>query len=235
MKTTFLIAVLCISHLAFSQNETSFTIGRKHYADENYAEAIKYLNQAAVEEPNNAQVPYFLGRTYLDMSEYKKSAEYMEKAITMDTTRANWIYELSLVYYAVPDDKKCLYYMELAGAKGYKRTNDYMENLANAYINVKQYEKGAEILKELSKKKPSDKEILYQTAQAYYNGKKFQEAIDTWDVLLGMDKTNADALYMIGLSYQKMGDKQKGQQLCDRAIEMNPALRSKRQQMGGNL
>ena len=34
---------------------------------------------------------------------------------------------------------------------------------------------------------------------------------------------------MIGLSYQKKGEKQKGQQLCDKAIEMDPSLNSLRQ------
>ena len=34
-------------------------------------------------------------------------------------------------------------------------------------------------------------------------------------------------------NFKKKGEKEKGQQLCDKAIEMDPSLRSKRQQMGG--
>ena len=40
---------------------------------------------------------------------------------------------------------------------------------------------------------------------------------------------------MIGLCYQKKGEKAKGQQLCDKAIEMDPSLASlkqKKQMMG---
>lgn len=234
MKNILFVLVF-ISNIIYAQTETSLSKGRKAYSDEDYPEALKLFTQAATEEPNNAQVPYLTGRIYLEMSDYKKSAEYLMKAIAMDSTRSNWIYELSLVYYAMPDYKKSLEYMLLAGEKGYKKTNDYLENLGSAYVNAKQYEKGAETLNEVLKKKPSDKELLYQTAQAWFKAGKYQEAIDTWDVLFGIDKTNAEVLYMIGLSYQKKGDKQKGQQLCDKAIDMNPSLKDKRQQMGGNF
>lgn len=234
MKSLLFLLVF-ISNIAIAQTETSLSRGRKAYSDENYPEALKLFTQAAIEDPNNAQVPYLTGRIYLEMSDYKKSAEYLMKAISMDSTRSNWIYELSLIYYAMPDYKKSLEYMLLAGAKGYKKTNDYLENLGNAYVNAKQYNEGAEILNEVLKKKPNDKELLYQTAQAYYNARKYQEAIDTWDVLFGLDKTDAEVLYMIGLSYQKKGDKQKGEQLCDKAIDMNPSLKNRRQQMGGDF
>jgi tetratricopeptide (TPR) repeat protein len=225
----YLLIFLFICNYSFAQTETFLSKGRKAYADENYPEALKLFTQAATEEPNNAQVPYLTGRVYLDMSDYKKSAEYLMKAIAMDSTKSNWIYELSLVYYAIPDYPKSLQYMLLAGEKGYKKTNDYLENLGNAYVNTKQYEKGAETLNEVLQKKPTDKEILYQTAQAWFKAKKYQQAIDTWDVLFGLDKTDAEVLYMIGLAYQQKGDKEKGQQLCDKAIDMNPSLKNRRQ------
>lgn len=207
----------------------SFIIGKSYYEQENYGEAVKHLQMASKEEPARAEIPYILGRSYLDMSNYKQSAGFFEKAIALDSSKVNWIYEAGLVFYAIPDYKKSLVYIELAGAKGYKKSNDYLENLGNAYINVKEYNKGIEILKEVMKRKPSDQELIYQVAQAYFKAKKYQEAIDTWDIVLGIDKTNANVLYMIGLSYQKKGEKQKGQQLCDKAIEMDPSLNSLRQ------
>lgn len=221
--------------ISFSQAGTALQTGRQQYQDENYAEALKSFNKAASEEPDNPQVPYLTARTYLDMSNYRQAAAYLEKAIAMDSSRSNWIYECGLIYYAIPDYKKSLRYLILAGDKGYKKTNDYLENLGSGYINVNEYEKGLEILKEVLKKKPSDPELLYQIAQAYFKSGKFQQAIDHWDQVLTIDKNNAEVLYMIGLSYQKAGDKQKGQQLCDKAIEMDPSLRSKREKRGGEL
>ena len=213
----------------------SYIIGKSYYEQENYGEAIKHLQNASKEEPARAEIPYFIGRSFLDMSNYKQSAVFFEKAIALDSSKVTWIYEAGLVFYAIPDYKRSLSYIELAGNKGYKKSNDYLENLGNAYINVKEYDKGIEVLKEVLKKKPSDQELIYQVAQAYFKAKKYQEAIDTWDVALGLDKTNANVLYMIGLSYQKKGEKQKGQQLCDKAIEMDPSLNHLRQKQDAGM
>ena len=215
-----------------SQKPVNYMIGHSYYQLENYGEAIKYLGQAAKEEPARGEIPYTIGRSYLEMSNYKQAAANFEKAISLDSSKANWIYETGLVFDAINDSKKALYYIELAGNRGYTKGNDYLENLANAYINAGQNEKGIEILKQVLQRKPTDQELLYQVAQAYYKTGKYQLAIDYWDQALAQDKTNAKVLYMIGLSYQKKGDKQKGMQLCDRAIQMDPSLKSLKQQQG---
>lgn len=217
-----------------SRNKTSpvnYIIGRSYYEQENYAEAMKWLTKAAAEEPGRAEIPYIMGRAYLDMSNYKQAASNFDKAIALDSTKAQWIYEAALVHYAVPDYPGSLRLMLLAGQKGYPRNNDYLTNLGNAYVNVKQFDKGAELYKEVLQRRPNDQELLYNLAQAYYDGKQYQQAIDTWDQLFGLDKTNAKVLYMIGMSYQKKGDKGKGQALCDKAIEMDPSLAKNKQKM----
>ncbi len=216
-----------------SKNKTSpvnYIIGRSYFEQENYAEAMKWLEKAAAEEPSRGEIPYIMGRAYLDMSNYKQAANYFDKAIALDSTKAQWIYEASLVHYAVPDYPGSLRLMLLAGEKGYPKNNDYLTNLGNAYVNVKQYDKGAELYKEVLKRRPNDQELLYNLAQAYYDGKKYQEAIDTWDQLFGLDKSNAKVLYMIGMSYQKKGDNEQGMKLMDRAIQMDPSLKKLREE-----
>jgi len=210
-----------------------YIIGKSYYEQEDHGKAIPALELAFREEPQRAEIPYTIGRAYLDMGNNKQSVVYLERAIALDSSKTNWIYECGLAYSVVPDHKKSLQFIELAGSKGYKKSNDYMENLGNAYLNAGVFEKGIAILGELIKKKPSDAELIYQAAQACYQNGKYREAIGYWDQALELDNTNARALYMIGLSYQKMGEKQKGQQLCDRAIQMDPSLQSLRQQQGG--
>ena len=233
MKNLILIVTLFMGVACFAQTETSLQLARKQYQEENYAEVIKLLEKAAAEEPDNAQVPYLMGRAYVDMSNYKKAVTFLEKAIAMDSSKSNWVYECALVYQAVPNYRKSLELMILAGQKGYKKTNDYLENLGNTYITLGEYAKGIELLNEVLKKKPSDPELIFQIAQANYKSGKYDDAIVLWDRLFREDSTNAEALYMIGLSYQKRGDKAKGQSICDKAIQMDPSLRSKRQQTGG--
>lgn len=204
--------------------KVNFYIGKVNYDQDNYGDAIKFLNAASKEDPQNAEVPYMIAHSYADMMNYKLCIPYFQKAIDLDTTKNYWVYELGLVYYAMNDDKNALKYIIMAGDRGYKKDNDYMENLGIAYLDVGNLEEGVNILNELLAKRPSDLNLLNMVAEAYYYKGKFQNAMDYWDKILGYDKTNASALYMIGMCYQKKGEKDKGIQLCDKAIEMDPSL-----------
>jgi tetratricopeptide (TPR) repeat protein len=208
-----------------------YFIGKASYDQENYGQAIKYLNMAAQEEPNNAEVPYLIARSYADMMNYKYAIPFFEKALAMQPDNTRWMYETGLMYYASHDDKNSLKYLLMAGEKGYKKDNEYLENLAIAYLNTGNTDKGLEILNEALSRRPADMELLNMIAEANYDAKRYEKAIEYWDKVLEFDKQNASALYMIGMSYQKKGDKQKGQALCDKAIEMDPSLARNKQKM----
>lgn len=210
----------------------SYYVGRVHYDNDNYGEAIRILIEAAKEDPTNAEIPYMIAHSYADMLNYKLAIPYFLKAIELKPAESYWVYELGLICYAMHDDKNALKYILEAGEKGYRKDNDYIENLGIAYLNVGDLDEGVKILNEILIKKPSDMNLLNMIAEAYYYKGKFQDAMDYWDRILGYDKTDASALYMIGMCYQKKGGKEntaKGVQLCDKAISMDPSLASYRQ------
>ncbi len=212
--------------------KVAYYMGRVNYDNDNYGVAIKQLNEAAIEDPTNAEIPYLLAHSYADMMNYKLAIPYFLKAIELKPTEAYWVYELGLICYAMHDDKNALKYILDAGAKGYKKDNDYLENLGIAYLNVGELDEGVKILNEILIKKPSDMNLLNMIAEAYYYKNKFDLAMGYWDRILEYDKTDATSLYMIGMCYQKKGGKEntaKGIQLCDTAIGMDPSLASYRQ------
>ncbi|GAC1419954.1 MAG: hypothetical protein NVS1B13_21800 [Flavisolibacter sp.] len=209
--------------------KVAYYIGKANYEKENLGEAIKYLDFAAKELPDNAEIPYTIARAYADMQNYKPAINYFQKAIKLNSSEPRWIYEMALIYYAIPDDKNALKYMLEAGSKGYKKDNEYLQNLGIAYINSGQFTLGIETFKDLLSRRPSDMSLLSLLAQACYDAKKYDEAINYWDQVLKMDNKNADALYMIGMSLQKNGQKEKGIALCDKAIQMDPNLQSLKQ------
>jgi tetratricopeptide (TPR) repeat protein len=211
--------------------KTAFYIGKANYETENYGEAIKFLNIAATEDPQNAEVPYMSARSYADMMNYKQAMPFFEKALQLSPDNNRWMYETGLMYYAMHDDKSALKYLLLAAEKGYKRDNEYLENLAIAYLNTKETDKGMAILKESLARRPSDANLLGMIAEASYDARRYDDAILYFDQLLALDKQNASALYMIGMSYQKKGEKGKGEALCDRAIQMDPSLARNKQKM----
>ncbi len=204
--------------------KTAYYIGKAYYSQENYGEAIKYLTIANAEDPQNPEVPYLVARSYADMMNFKQAIPFFEKSLALQPDNSRLMYEMGLIYYAIPDDKNSLKYFLMAAEKGYKRDNEFLENLAIAYLNNKEIDKGLDILSESLNRRPSDMNLLNMIAEANYDAKRYDAAISYWDKILSMDKQNASALYMIGMSYQKKGDKQKGMALCDKAIEMDPSL-----------
>jgi tetratricopeptide (TPR) repeat protein len=215
--------------------KVNYYLGKINYDRENYGDALKYLNAAAKDDPNNAEVPYMIGRSYADMQNYKQAIPFYQKAIGLDDSKYGWEYELGLICYANNNNKDALKYILMAGEKGYPKDNGYMQNLGIAYIDAGKFNEGIAVLNDVLKKRPSDLSLLDMIAQSYYENGKYDDAMNNWDAILGYDKTNASALYMIGMCYLKKGEKAKGQQLCDKAIEMDPSLAvyKQKKQMAG--
>jgi tetratricopeptide (TPR) repeat protein len=203
-----------------------YMLGKCYYELEDYGHAFSYLPSAAMEEPKNAEIPYLIARSYVDMNNYKPAIPYFQKAIALDSTKAQWIYECALVYTTIYDDQNAIRYYDLAAAKGYKKDNDFYENLAESYIAVGKSEQAIKIFENLLVKKPADLELLNSLAFINYKLKKYDAAMEYWDRILGYDKLNGRALYMIGMCYQKKGDTEKGKALCDKAIALDPSLKS---------
>ena len=62
----------------------SFYVGKANYEMENYGDALKALNEAAKEDPANAEIPYMIARSYADMMNYKLAVPFFKKAIELD-------------------------------------------------------------------------------------------------------------------------------------------------------
>jgi len=208
----------------------NYILGKSYYETEDYGQAFTYLQKAAKDDPNNAEIPYSIGRSFTEMSNYKAGAPFFERAVQLDTTKPRWVYECALNFAAIPDDRNAIKYYLLAAERGYRTDNDYYENMSISYQGLGQMDKCIELLKKVLEKKPADLELLNTIADIHYKIGKYQDAMDYWDRILGFDKQNAKSLYMIGMCYQKKGDKAKGAQLCDQAIAMDPSLARLKQQ-----
>jgi len=211
----------------------NFMIGKSLYEKEDFAQCFKYLDAAFVEEPKNAEIPTMFARALVDMSNFKAAARYYLEALKIDTANNRLMNELGMTYSAMNDEKTAVKYYEMAMEKGYKVDNNFVENLSNSYIAAGMPQKGMEMLLKLLEKRPGDIDLLNNVANNYYSLGNYKEAINYWDKVLYLDREEARALYMIGMSYIKMGDKNKGATLCNKAIEMDPSLKQFRNVSGG--
>lgn len=201
-------------------------IGLSLFAMEEYPEAEKVL--LTLNKNEDPQVLYTLGRGYLNMEEYDKAIVYYEKAVLIDPTKSFWMYELGLIYFNQQKFSNAVSCFEKAAAAGYPQSLNFKENLGFAAIEANQFEKGEKLLNEISSKKTGNISIARDLAQLFYEKKLYDKSLSYCQALLEKDPTDAKALYQAGLNFQKKGDKDKGQQMCDKAIEMEPALESLR-------
>lgn len=204
-------------------------VAMSHYQLEDYPKAEKKLLSLLEKDPNDAELTYLTGRNYMEMGMEDKAIPYYEKAVQLDEHRSNWFFELGLLYYNNNNFKNAVVAFNKAAEKGFVQSNDFNENLGFAYLYSGEYEKGEKLLLEIYERRPGDKDILRDMAQAYYDSKKYDKSLEICQKLLEADKNDGRALYQAGMCFQRKGQVSRGQQMCDRAIELDPTLNKLRQ------
>ncbi len=203
--------------------------GMCYYQTEDYGKAQTYLQKAVAKNDKDAESVYTLGRIFLELENEKSAIPQYQKAIALDASRNAWMYELGLIYYSQEDYKNALKYFDMATAAGYDKSNEFYENYGFAQIYAGDTENGAKTLNDVLSKKPNNKELLNNIANAMYETKRYDDALAYFSKLLELNPKDASSLFMAGMVFQKKGEKEKGQKICDKAIEMDPSLARNRQ------
>ena len=201
------------------------TVAFCYYSLEDYVSAEKILLKLVSRTQADAEMLYTLGKCYMQMEMNAKAIPYFMKAVALDSTKSTWLFELGLLNYATDNYKTAVVYFNKAAEKGFPASNAFNENLGYAYIYSGDFARGEKILLDILAKKRGDKDILRDIAQIYYDRRLYDKSLEFCQRLIEMDLRDAKALYQAGLCFQMKGDKERGQQMCDRAIEMDPSLR----------
>jgi tetratricopeptide (TPR) repeat protein len=209
--------------------KVDYILGRSYYEMDDLAAAMPLLIAAAKLDTGNAEIPHLLATAYTNMQNFKQAVPYFQKAIANDPKNSRIVYEMALAFYGAGDDRNAIKYMLEAGEKGYKKDAEYMHNLSTVLMNGGKFGEGLEIMKQSLAKRPTDIGLMDMIAQACYDAGKWDEAIGFYNRILETDNKKADALYMMGMAYQKKGQLENGRALCDKAIAMDPALRNLKQ------
>jgi tetratricopeptide (TPR) repeat protein len=204
-------------------------IGLCSYQEENYEDAIRQLTNVIRKDPTDAEATYTIARSYLELEEYIKAVPYYQKAVMLDPTKNVWMYELGLLYYNNNDYKDAVVLFDKAATAGYNQSSDYNENLGFACVYSGNFERGEKILLTLLSRRPNNTDLLRGVADAYYKHGMYDKSLEFCQQLMMLDAKDGNALYQAGMCFQKKGEKDKGQQMCDKAIEMDPSLASLRQ------
>jgi tetratricopeptide (TPR) repeat protein len=204
-------------------------LGMSYYGTEDYGKAVAFLQKAIKKNGQDAEAIYQLGRTYLELENEKGAIPQYQKAVSLQPARNQWSYELGLIFYNQNDYKSALKYFDIAGSNGFNKNNDYYENYGFAQLYTGDVENGMKTLTTILERKPNNMELLNNIANAMYETKRYEAALDYFKKLLDINPKDANSLFMAGMTFQKMGEKEKGQKICDNAIAMDPSLARNRQ------
>ena len=199
-------------------------IAMSNFRMEDYGAAVKGLLSVIAKDPKDAEANYMLASSYLEMEDNKLAAQYYQKAIALDGTKNVWMNELGMLYYEINDFKKAVTYLSMAADHGFPQDGVSKENLGYAYLYSGDYMKGEKVLMDLWSKKPGNKDILRDMADAFYKLRMYDKSLEYCQKLLELDAKDGKALYQAGLCFQKKGQKEKGQAMCDNAIKLDPSL-----------
>jgi tetratricopeptide (TPR) repeat protein len=195
-----------------------------YYNMEDYGKAEKLLLSVVNKNPKDAEVTYTLASNYLAMGLEPKAINWYENAVLLDDKKSKWFFELGLLYSNTNNYKKAVASYTKAAELGFIRGNDFNENLGFAYIYSGDFDNGEKILNDLVGRRPGDKELIRDVAAAFFDSKNYDKALDFCQKLLEMDMKDGKALYQAGLCFQKKGMVERGMQMCDKAIELDPSL-----------
>lgn len=209
--------------------ESDRIIGTSYYRLENYGKAEPLLKKALEKNPKDGEAAYALARTYMELEDNKSTITYYQMAVEANPERSNWQYELALLYYNINDYKNSLKCFEGAVKAGYRQDNDFLENMGFCQLYAGNVDSAMKSLNEVMERKPNNISLMTDIAYAMYSTKRYQGAVEFYEKVLTLNPKDARSLFMAGMSFQKMGQKEKGQKICDKAIEMDPSLAKNRQ------
>lgn len=191
---------------------------------EDYGKAEKLLVAQVNKNPNDAELAYTLASNYLEMGLEPKAITWYEKAVLLDDKKSRWFFELGLLYSNTNKYKNAVIAYNKAAELGFTKSNDFNENLGFAYVYSGDFDNGDKLLGDLVRRRPGDKELMRDIAAAYFENKNYDRSLDYCQKLLEMDMKDGKALYQAGLCFQKKGMVERGMQMCDKAIELDPSL-----------
>lgn len=183
------------------EQQAVLNLGQLYLAVEQYAKAIKVLEPwLAKNATNDAEVNVLVANAYAQLKKHRKALPYIKKAIAGSKKPIESWYQLNLALYYELGDYAAAAQLLKKMIVFYPEKQDYWEQLASTYQQIKQYKKAVSV-KHLAYKKGfigKEKDILalvnlflyvnspYKAAnllQSEISGKRVASTSKNWETL----------------------------------------------------
>jgi len=205
------------------QPQTPFRVGISYFGQGEYDKAIIEFEKSIELDENHTESYYYLGQCYLQKGIIEYNNKNIFKAYSL-YQKANKFAEQVIPQYEkiIENNPKDL--------NSYLRLG-YIYEVRSIVPFINDYDKALEYyLKALDlATSPSSAGntgiIIYLNTRVgciYFEKKKYSQAIEYLESAVKMSSHNVEAYYYLGLSYDKIGEKEKAREYLSRVIEFAP-------------
>jgi len=205
------------------QPQTPFGIGMSYFGKGEYDKAIAEFEKSIELNPNHTESYYYLGQCYLQKGIIEYNNKNIFKAYSL-YRKANKFAEQVIPRYEKiiennPEDLNS--YLRL----GYIYEIRSIIPFINEYNEALEYYLKALDLATSSSPAGNTGIIIYLNTRIgyiYFEKKKYSQAIEYLEKAKEMSHQNVEVAYYLGLSYDKIGEKEKAREHLSRVIELAP-------------
>jgi len=205
------------------QPQTPFRIGMSYFGQGEYDKAIIEFEKSIELDENHTESYYYLGQCYLQKGIIEYNNKNIFKAYKL-YRKANKFAEQVIPQYEkiIENNPKDLNsYLKL----GYIYETRSIVPFINEYNEALEYYLKALELETSSSSARNTGIIIYLNTRIgyiYFEKKKYFQAIEYLEKAKEISPQNVEVAYYLGLSYDKIGEKEKAREYLSRVIELAP-------------
>jgi tetratricopeptide (TPR) repeat protein len=192
-----------------------------------HGEAIDYLKQVVIKDPQNANLHATLAELYTNLLDRKNAIAESTTAINLGSKIPGLYYLRGLEYGQLDEDEKSIAdftkFIDMV-----KDTNEYRNELAMAYLQRGSRRgrvsaiSGIDDINEAIKIKPNFAEAYTQRAILYLNTEQADKSLADSNEALKLNSNNATAWYFKSSAQKKLGNKMEALNSISEAIKLDP-------------
>lgn len=185
---------------------------------ENYDRALRALERAAQESPNEIAVYYEMAKNYGYLKQWEQAEIHYKKVLQMEPGRMEAYEGLYDVYYNTNNYQKAIEVVQ----KLIPYDKDYKEDLANLYERTEQYDKALQLLDELDLELGHNDYRNQLRQQIYVKSDNTQTQISDLENRIKRTPANDQDFLNLIFLYSEQNNTQAAFETAQKLIQINP-------------
>ena len=197
-----------------SETTTPFMIGKSYFNQREYDKAIIEFEKSIELDSNHTDSYYYLGQCYLQKGIIEYNNKHILKAYSL-YRKAHKISEQAINQYEKKIEKNPVdldAYIKLG----------YIYEIRSLIPFINEYDKSLNYFFKALEIFPENAWVHLNIGFIYLQKKDYPQAIEYLEKAAKMSSHNIEVYYYLGLSYNKIGEKEKALTLFSRVIELAP-------------